>query len=109
MPLTDDDALLERVAVYKALGDPTRLQLALIIRDAHPEPICACNFPEEFGMSQPTISHHLSKLLKAGIITREQRGRWAYFGLNPEFDSNLLGEDVSTLPKVSGNRCVNVE
>ena len=31
--------------------------------------------------SQPTVSHHLKKLTDAGLLEREQRGRWAYFSL----------------------------
>jgi ArsR family transcriptional regulator, arsenate/arsenite/antimonite-responsive transcriptional repressor len=34
------------------------------------------------GLSQPTVSHHLKKLTDAGLLEREQRGRWAYFSLN---------------------------
>jgi len=34
--------------------------------------------------SQPTISHHLSLLTDAGLLTREQRGKWAWFSVEPE-------------------------
>ena len=40
---------------------------------------CACEFEPEVGLSQPTVSHHLKKLTAAGLLEREQRGRWAYF------------------------------
>ena len=36
------------------------------------------------GLSQATVSHHLKKLTDAGLLEREQRGKWAYFSLNPE-------------------------
>jgi ArsR family transcriptional regulator len=36
------------------------------------------------GRSQPTVSHHLSILAEAGLVTREQRGRWAWFKAVPE-------------------------
>jgi ArsR family transcriptional regulator len=45
------------------------------------EPICACNLNEPLGLAQPTVSHHLKKLVDAGLIEREQRGKWAYFSL----------------------------
>ncbi len=35
------------------------------------------------GLTQPTISHHLKILVDAGIFTRDQRGKWAYYALVP--------------------------
>ncbi len=67
--------------VLKALADPVRLRLLNIIASAGEG--CACDFPEALGKSQPTISHHLSQLVKAGILEREQRGKWAWFRVNP--------------------------
>ncbi|MFX6759493.1 ArsR family transcriptional regulator, partial [Acinetobacter baumannii] len=61
-------SLEARVEQFKALGDITRLQLALMVKQVAPSPVCACNFPEAFGMSQSTISHHLGKLVKAGVL-----------------------------------------
>ena len=46
------------------------------------EPVCVCKLVEPLGLSQPTVSHHLTKLLDAGLIAREQRGKWAYFSLD---------------------------
>jgi len=46
--------------------------------------VCACDLPEAVGRSQPTVSHHLSLLVRAGIFDREQRGKWAWFRLRPE-------------------------
>lgn len=46
--------------------------------------ICACDLPELFDRSQPTMSHHLGPLVKAGTLDREQRGKWAWFSLRPE-------------------------
>ena len=31
------------------------------------------------GLSQPTVSHHLKKLVQAGLLHREQRGVWAFY------------------------------
>lgn len=88
---TSSELLIRRVEQYKALGDLTRLRLALVVKDAQPAPVCACSFFDAFDMSQSTISHHLSRLVKAGILEREQRGKWAYFTFDPEFDQSLLG------------------
>lgn len=80
-PLSETDA--EMLAGWlKALADPVRLRLVSIVASAGEG--CACDFPELLGKSQPTISHHLSQLVKAGILDREQRGKWAWFTLNYE-------------------------
>ena len=44
---------------------------------------CACDLVEPIGRSQPTVSHHLSVLVDAGLLSREQRGKWAYFRVVP--------------------------
>ena len=75
-------SLETRVEQFKALGDITRLQLALMVWRAAPSPVCACNFPEAFGMSQSTISHHLAKLVKARVLERQKRGKWAGATMN---------------------------
>ena len=38
---------------------------------------------EGFQLSQPTVSHHMKLLVDAGLITREQRGKWAYYRIAP--------------------------
>lgn len=48
------------------------------------EPVCVCHLTGPLGLSQPTVSHHMKRLLDAGIVEREQRGRWAYFSLDPD-------------------------
>lgn len=79
--LADDDAEV-LASVLKALADPVRLKLVSII--ANEGEGCACDFPELTGRSQPTISHHLTQLVNAGILDREQRGKWAWFRVNDD-------------------------
>jgi len=69
--------------LFKALGDPTRVRIVNVIATAR-EPVCACVFNESLELSQPTVSHHLKKLTDAGLLEREQRGKWAYFSLKRE-------------------------
>lgn len=92
----DDAQAAELAAVLKALADPVRLQLVSIIGAAGE--ICTCDLPALVGRSQPTVSHHLAQLVKAGLVTREQRGKWAWFRLRPETFAALraaLGGDTS--------------
>ncbi len=69
-------------SVLKALADPVRLQLVSLIASSGEE--CACDLPAAVGKSQPTVSHHLRQLVDAGILDREQRGKWAWFSLRQE-------------------------
>ncbi|QMU98574.1 helix-turn-helix transcriptional regulator [Microbacterium esteraromaticum] len=70
--------------VFKALGDPTRVHLLSLIARSEGGEACICDLTEPVGLSQATVSHHMKLLAEAGLVTREQRGRWAYFAVNGE-------------------------
>jgi len=69
---------------FKALADPLRLQLLNLIATADSGEACACDLVEPVGKSQPTVSHHLSLLVAAEVLEREQRGKWAWYRIVPE-------------------------
>lgn len=70
----------ERTArVFRALGDPKRVRLLSLIAAATDGEACICDLTEPMGLSQPTVSHHMKQLVEAGLATRDQRGRWAYY------------------------------
>ncbi|MGH8991408.1 MAG: metalloregulator ArsR/SmtB family transcription factor [Acidimicrobiia bacterium] len=71
-------------AAFKVLADPARLRLLSIVANAAAGEACACELVEPVGRSQPTVSHHLSVLTDAGLLTREKRGRWAWYRVVPE-------------------------
>ena len=75
-------------ALFKALGDPARVRIVNALATSA-EPVCSCELEPVLGLSQPTVSHHLKKLTDAGLLEREQRGRWAYYSLSPEAASTL--------------------
>ena len=77
--LSDEEALAT-ADLFKALGDPTRVRILNLIARSGGE-VCACDLNEPVGLAQPTVSHHLKKLVDAGLLEREQRGKWAYFSL----------------------------
>ena len=66
--------------VFKALADPARVRIVNVLATSG-EPVCVCDLIEPLGLSQPTVSHHLKRLVDAGLLEREQRGKWAYFSL----------------------------
>lgn len=75
-----DDATAHDLAkVFKALGDPTRIKLMSMIVASSTGEMCVCDLTEPVGLSQPTVSHHMRLLAEAGLVAREQRGRWAYY------------------------------
>lgn len=72
----------ERIAkTFKALGDPTRVRLLSLIAAGQGGEACICDLTEPVGLSQGTVSHHMKLLAEAGLVTREQRGKWAYFAV----------------------------
>ncbi len=77
------EAARDLARVFKALGDPTRVQLLSIVAAHDGGEACVCDLTDPVGLSQPTVSHHLKILVDAGLLTREQRGRWAYYSLVP--------------------------
>lgn len=87
-PLQAHDA--ERVAVMlKSLADPTRLRVLSHVAAQGCDAVCACDLVEVLDISQPTISHHLKKLVEAGLLIREQRGRWADYSVVRETFAEL--------------------
>ncbi len=80
--LGDEDAIeLERV--FQALADRYRLKVVNMLAQAEGEAVCVCEFQEALGLKQSTVSYHLKQLVDAGVIVREQRGRFAFYSLEP--------------------------
>ena len=81
---TMSDAEAQATAsLFKALADPARVRIVNMLAAADAG-VCVCDLVPPLGLSQPTVSHHLRVLLDAGLVTREQRGKWAYFRVVPE-------------------------
>jgi ArsR family transcriptional regulator len=75
-PFIEDDARLLR-----ALADETRLGIVLQLREEGN--VCQCDFAACCTVQQPTVSHHLKVLRRAGVVEAEKRGVWTYYRLNP--------------------------
>jgi len=99
--LSEEEAA-STAALFRALGDPARVLIVNLLASQGGE-VCACEFEPALGLSQPTVSHHLKKLTEAGLLDREQRGKWAYFSIKPEAASRLAGlVDLKEAPR---DRC----
>jgi ArsR family transcriptional regulator len=84
--------------VFKALADPSRVRIVNLLVNAG-EPVCVCDLTPQLGLSQPTVSFHLKKLVDAGLLRREQRGTWAFYSVE---DTAL--DRLSTVFRLEGAR-----
>jgi ArsR family transcriptional regulator, arsenate/arsenite/antimonite-responsive transcriptional repressor len=82
-PVLDAEEAAATAELFHALSDPARVRIVNLLATADRR-LCACEFEPALGLSQPTVSHHLKKLTDAGLLEREQRGKWAYFALNSD-------------------------
>lgn len=80
----------------KALSDPTRLQLLQLVAAHAGGRACICDLTEPLGVTQPTVSHHMKLLVEAGLVTRDQQGKWAYYTIRPAALRDL-GERLASL------------
>jgi ArsR family transcriptional regulator len=80
--LTNDDARAA-ASLFRVLGDPARVLIVNALATAGGA-VCVCELVPVLGLSQPTVSHHLKKLVDAGLLSREARGTWAYYTLDRE-------------------------
>ncbi|HWC71791.1 MAG TPA: metalloregulator ArsR/SmtB family transcription factor [Actinomycetota bacterium] len=87
VPLAADDMTTDEAAttasLFRALGDPHRVRVVNLLATVR-EAVCVCDLTEFLGLSQPTVSHHMRRLVDAGLLSREQRGVWAYYSLRPD-------------------------
>ncbi len=93
-PLADGQAR-DLATMFKALADPARLRLLSIIASHDGGEACVCDLTEPVDLSQPTVSHHLKILTDAGLLTRDKRGKWAYYAVVPQA-LDTLGDVLRT-------------
>jgi len=82
-PSLSDDEAQATATLFRALADPTRVKIVNLLARSD-EPVCVCEFVPAVELSQPTVSHHLKKLTEAGLLEREERGKWAFYSLSGE-------------------------
>ncbi|MGH3745157.1 MAG: ArsR/SmtB family transcription factor [Mycobacteriales bacterium] len=90
--------------IFKALGDPTRVRLLSLIAATEGGEACICDLTGPVQLSQPTVSHHMRVLTEAGLITREQRGKWAYYAVVGEALDALSSALASRPPDIRSRR-----
>lgn len=80
----DESQADELAELFRALADPARIRVLSLVANATAGELCACDLTGPLDRAQPTVSHHLAILVDAGLLTREKRGRWAWYRLVPQ-------------------------
>jgi ArsR family transcriptional regulator len=70
-------------AVAKALSEPLRVNILDVLRRSD-VPVCQCELVPLFDIPQSTLSHHISKLVDAGLVRVERRHKWAYYSVSSD-------------------------
>ncbi len=89
------------VQALKAVADPTRLKILRMLKQkgccsiGKSEGMCACDIEERIKLSQPTISHHMAILAKAGLVQAQKEGLWMWYQRN-EKALKELGQALSS-------------
>jgi ArsR family transcriptional regulator, arsenate/arsenite/antimonite-responsive transcriptional repressor len=74
----------ERIAsVAKALAEPLRVRALDVLRRSDGQ-VCQCELIALFEISQSLLSHHMRKLIEAGLVDVERRHKWAYYTVNAD-------------------------
>ncbi|MCF8011902.1 MAG: autorepressor SdpR family transcription factor [Clostridiales bacterium] len=74
-------------SIFKALSDPTRRKILNLLRQ---EDVTAGEIAEQFDISKPSMSHHLSILKHAGLVLDEKKGQFIYYSLNTTVFQDLM-------------------
>jgi ArsR family transcriptional regulator len=75
----DDRNFRENETFFSSLGDVTRLKILKVIGD---EELCSCEVMAALNLTQPTTSHHLGILERAGVLTSRRDGKWAFYRIS---------------------------
>jgi ArsR family transcriptional regulator len=70
----------DAVTVLKALADPTRLRVMLLLGVRE---LCVCELTHILGMEQSRVSHHMRILRQAGLVEDLRQGRWMVYRIPP--------------------------
>ncbi len=86
--------------LFSALTDPTRRRILELLREGD---LTAGEIADQFSISQPSVSHHLSLLKQAGLVECERRGQYIVYSLNSTVFQELLTWLTGLLPMKEEN------
>ncbi|HEX8563571.1 MAG TPA: autorepressor SdpR family transcription factor [Flavobacterium sp.] len=73
--------------VFKALNDPARREILKMLRERD---MTAGDIAAKFDMTAPSVSHHLDKLKRAGLVTTIKQGQFVHYSINTTIIDDLL-------------------
>jgi len=92
----------EYAAIFKALGDETRLEILTMLTKGK---TCACRILEAFNCTQPTLAYHMKQLTDCRLVDAQKEGKWVYYSINGK-TMQLLGKfiaEVSQAERIDSN------
>jgi ArsR family transcriptional regulator len=94
----DEGTFRQLEAFFAALGDATRLRMLKVIAD---EELCSCEVMAALTLTQPTTSHHLGILERAGLLSSRRNGKWVFYRMaNPKV-KNLVTKGFSLVAETA--------
>lgn len=91
---------IENAKVFKALCDENRLQILELLQNGEK---CACVLLEQLNIGQSTLSHHMKILVRSGIVTARNEGKWTYYSISSQ--GTQVAKDL--LDKLTTVNCEN--
>ncbi|EMA66283.1 ArsR/SmtB family transcription factor [Halorubrum kocurii] len=88
-------ALETDIELLSALGNETRYKIVRMLHTADDEELCVCELSPLLDVSDSAISHALSKLTDAGLVTRRKEGKWRMYRATPRANAVLVALDGS--------------
>jgi DNA-binding transcriptional ArsR family regulator len=89
--------------LLQAIADPTRRRILQSLKErgacsiGKEVGLCACDVEHRIHLSQPTVSHHMGVLKKAGLVEARKQGQWMWYRRNEKTISELARQLRATL------------
>jgi len=83
------------IELLSALGNETRYKIVRMLHAADEDELCVCELSPLLDVSDSAISHALSQLTDAGLVTRRKEGKWRMYSATPRANAVLVALDGS--------------
>lgn len=88
--------IAETADVFKALGDPTRLKIVMML-SSEGRMLCVNAIARELGISPSAVSQHLKILKQTKLVKGERMGYHVHYSIEKEKIRNFYGSLLNTL------------
>src|SRR5690606_13224599 len=87
----DEAAILRYAEMFAALGTEPRLRIVRLLLAAHPDGLVVSEIQAELGIPASTLSHHLDRLKREGIVEMRRESNFLRYRANSSALGELLG------------------